>query len=78
MLRELQIIFGLHSVARELGIARHALVLLEELGGVAALASVLPVTARSTGILAPLSAAAAPAAALTIVDQVPQVLSCGR
>jgi hypothetical protein len=67
----LQIIFGLHAVAGELGVARHALVFLEELGGVAALAIVLAIatTGLSTEIRAPLSSATAPAATLTIIDQ---------
>jgi hypothetical protein len=70
MIGELEIIFGLHPVARELGVARHALVLLEQLGGIAALAIVLAVPRLSTEVLPPLTPTAAPAAALSIVDQV--------
>ena len=47
MIRELKIIFGLDAVARELGVARHALVFLEQLGGIAALAIVLAVARLS-------------------------------
>ena len=43
MVRELEIIFGLDAVARELRVARHALVFFEQLGGIAALAIVLAV-----------------------------------
>jgi len=71
MIRELEIIFGLDAVARELRVARHALVFLEQLRGIAALTVVLAVPGLSTQALAPLSPAAAPAAALTIVDQMP-------
>jgi hypothetical protein len=70
MVCELQIIFGLDPVARELRIARHALVLLEQLSGIAALAIVLPVARLSAEIRSPLAPTAAPAAALSIVDQV--------
>ena len=52
MVRELQIIFGLDAVARELRIARHALVFLEQLGGIAALAIVLAVARLSAEVLA--------------------------
>ena len=74
MLRVLKIIFGLDTVARELRVARHALVFLEQLGGIAALAVILPVARLTTEILAPLSTTAATAAALTIVDQMPTSL----
>ena len=75
MVRELQIILGLHAVAGQLGVARHALVLFEQLRGVAALAIVLPVARLATAhSLGPLPAAAAPAAALTIIDQMPTSL----
>src|SRR6185369_1351071 len=70
----LQIIFGLDSVARKLGVARHALVFFEQLRGVAALAIVLPVPRLSAEVLAPLSTTTASAAALTIVDQMPTSL----
>jgi hypothetical protein len=78
VIRELQIIFGLDSVARELGVARHALVFLEQLRGIAALAIVLSITGLSADIPASaLSPATAPAAALTIIDQMPTSLSSG-
>jgi hypothetical protein len=70
MIRKLQIIFRLDPVAGELGIARHALVLLEQLGGIAALAIVLPVPRLSTEVLSPLAPTAAPTAALSIIDQI--------
>ena len=70
MVGELKIIFGLDPIARELRIARHALVFFEQLGGVAALAIVLAVSRLSTEILPPLAPTAAPAAALSIVDQI--------
>jgi hypothetical protein len=69
MVRILKKIFGLHTVARKLRIARHAFVFFEQLGGVAALAIVLTVPRLSAGVWAPLSTAAAPAAALSIIDQ---------
>jgi hypothetical protein len=71
---ELEIIFGLHAVARELRVARHALVFLEELGGIAALAIVLAVPRLSAEIPSSLSPTAAPAAALSIIDQMPTSL----
>jgi hypothetical protein len=70
MVGELEIIFGLDPIARELSIARHALVFLEQLGGVAALAIILAVSRLSAEILPPLAPTAAPAAALSIVDQI--------
>src|SRR5437588_130583 len=70
MVRILQIIFGLDPVARELRVARHALVFLEQLSGIAALAIVLAVPRLSAEVpTSPLSPTAAPAAALSIVDQ---------
>jgi hypothetical protein len=78
MIGELQIIFRLYAIARKLSVARHALVFLEQLGGVAALAVVLPVPRLSTEVLASLSPATAPAAALTIVDQMPTSLRSSR
>ena len=58
-------------VAAELRIARHAFVFLEQLRRIAALPVVLAVAARlSADVLAPLPPAAAPAAALTIADQI--------
>jgi len=74
MVRELEIIFGLDPVARELSVARHALIFLEQLSGIAALPIVLPISGLSAEVLAPLSPAAASAAALTIVDQMPTSL----
>ena len=78
MVRELEIIFGLDAVARELRVTRHALVFFEQLGGIAALAIVLPVARLSAEVLAPLSPAAAPAAALSIIDQMPTSLRSSR
>lgn len=69
MLGILKIIFGLHPVSRKLRIPSHALVLLEQLGGVAALATVLAIAARLPTDIRPLPSTAAPAAALTIIDQ---------
>ncbi len=75
MVRILQIIFGLHAVSRELRVARHALVFLQELGGIAALAIILAVARLSAEVPpSPLSPTAAPAAALSIVDQMPTSL----
>jgi len=70
MVSILQIIFGLDAITRELRVARHALVFFEQLRSVAALAIVLPVSRLSTEALAPLALTAAPAAALTIIDQI--------
>jgi hypothetical protein len=74
MVRILQIIFGLDPIARELRVARQAFVLFEQLGGVATLAIVLAVPRLSAEIWAPLSSAAAPAAALSLIDQMPTSL----
>jgi len=74
MVRELEIIFGLDAVARELRITRHALVFFEQLRGIAPLPIVLAVPRLSTEILSPLSPTTAPAAALTIIDQMPTSL----
>jgi hypothetical protein len=74
MVGELQIIFGLHPVAGELHVARHALIFFEQLRGIAALAVVLPVARLSAHALGPLPAAAAPAATLSIIDQMPTSL----
>ena len=70
MVSILQIIFGLDAITRELRVARHALVFFEQLRSVAALAIVLPVSRLSTEALAPLAPTAAPASALTIIDQI--------
>src|SRR4029079_16079778 len=74
MVRELEIIFGLDAVPRELRVARHALVFLEQLRGIAALPFILAIARLSAEILAPLPTTTAPAAALTIVDQMPTSL----
>ena len=63
MVRELEIIFGLDAVARKLSVASHALIFLEELGSIAALAVVLPVPRLSADALIPLTPTTAPAAA---------------
>jgi hypothetical protein len=71
MVRELQIIFGLNAITAELCVARQALVFLEQLGGIAALAIVLTIAVGpSADILGALPTATAPAAALTIIDQI--------
>jgi len=75
VVRELEIIFGLDAVARKLRIARHALVFLEQLGGVAALAIILAVARLSAEVTtASLSPTTTPAAALSVVDQMPTSL----
>jgi hypothetical protein len=74
VIRELQIIFGLDAVSRELGVARHAFVLLEQLRRIAALAIVLAVARLSAEVRPPLPTTAAPAAALSIIDQMPTSL----
>jgi len=66
----LQIIFCLDAVARKLRIARHALVFFEQLRGITALAIILAIAGlAAAGIRSSLPTAAAPAAALTIIDQ---------
>ena len=52
MVRKLQIIFGLDAVARELRVARQALVFFQQLGGIAALAIVLAIARLSAEVLA--------------------------
>lgn len=74
MFGELEIIFALDTIALKLGIARQLLILLEKLGGIATLAIVLPVAAGSGVRRAAPAAAATPAAALTIIDQM-QILA---
>jgi len=69
MVRILQIIFGLHAVARELGVARQALVFFEQLSGVPALTIVLAVPRLTAEVLASLPSTAATAAALSLIDQ---------
>ena len=70
MVGELEVVFHLHAVAAHLRVARHVLVLLEQLRRVAALAIILPI-ARLPDILRPLAPAAAPATALSVIDQKP-------
>jgi hypothetical protein len=72
MIGELQVIFGLHAIAGELGVARHVLVFLKQLRGVSALAIILPIAPEIRVSLAP---AAAAAATLSIVDQMPTSLN---
>ena len=74
MVGKLQIIFGLDSIARELCVARHALIFLEQLRGVTALAIILAVARLSAEVPASLPTTTAPAAALTIIDQMPTSL----
>jgi hypothetical protein len=75
MVRILKVIFGLDPIARELCIACQALVLFEQLSGVAALAIVLAVARLAAEVPSTLSSATAPAAAsLTIIDQMPTSL----
>jgi len=70
MVRELEKIFGLDAVALQLRVARERLVFFQELGGIAARAIVLAITGvRALVRRAGSAAAAAPAATLTIVDQ---------
>jgi hypothetical protein len=78
----LEVIFGLDAVAGELRIARHALVFLQELGGIAALAIVLAIAVRPPGNVARrLSSTSAAAVALLSIDQIlilmPQVPASG-
>ena len=71
MIRKLQIIFGLDTVAGQLGVARHALIFLEQLRRITTLPIILAIAAIIIAGHAPglLSTAAATAAALTIIDQ---------
>ena len=70
MIGELEVIFGLDAIPSELHVARQSFILLEQLGGIAALAIVLAIAVRAAGsILGTLSTATATAPALTIVDQ---------
>ena len=73
MIRKLEIIFGLNSVPCELRVACHVLVFLVQLRRIAALPIVLPI-AGLPHVLGSLSPATAPAATLTIVDQMPTSL----
>ena len=72
MIRELEIIFGVDPIALHLGVAREALIFFEQLGGIAALAIVLPVARLSAAeVSSPaLPTTAASAAALSIIDQI--------
>jgi hypothetical protein len=74
VIRELEKIFGLDPVARELRVACHALVFLEQLRGIAPLTIVLAVPRLTADVLPSLSPTTAPATALTIVDQMPTSL----
>ena len=74
MVGVLEIIFGLDPIAGELRVARQALVFLEQLRGIAALTVVLAVARLSAEVLPSLPTAAAPAATLSIVDQMPTSL----
>ena len=69
MVRELEIIFGHHTVASKLGIAGQALVLLKKLGRIATCAVVNTVALFAATILWALSTPAATTASLTIVEQ---------
>jgi len=71
MFRILEVIFGLDAVTGELRIARQALVLFKQLGGITALPIVLTVARLSAEVLPPLAATAATAAALSVADQMP-------
>ena len=77
MVCELQIIFALDAVACELRIARHALVFFKQLRRIAALPVILAITAPglSSEVRSPLTSTPAPAAALTIIDQIPTSLT---
>ncbi|GLV22377.1 hypothetical protein TomMM35A_22260 [Sphingobium sp. TomMM35A] len=74
MVRELQIIFRIHTVARHLGVASHILVLFEKLDRVTACAAInpvaaiaaAPVAATRTSVIVP---AAITATGLPVVDQ---------
>src|SRR5918993_1273561 len=71
MVGVLQIIFGLHAVAAELRVARHALLFFQGLRRFAGLAVVLAIAVRPTAeILWSLAPTAATAATLSIIDQI--------
>ena len=70
MVGELEEIFGLDPVPSKLGVARHVLIFLEQLGSIAALTIVRAVAGLSPDILASLPPATATAATLTIIDQI--------
>jgi hypothetical protein len=73
MVRELQIIFGVDTIARHLRVARHILVFFQQLCRIAARAAVDPVAAvtlsLATATLALTTTTAATATVLTVVDQ---------
>jgi hypothetical protein len=79
VIRELEIIFGLDTVAGELGVAGHVLVLFEQLRGIAAAALVTAVaaSAASPETLRTLTPTTATAAALAIVHQARRSLNTG-
>jgi len=74
MIRELQIIFGVHPIALTLRVRRHVLVLLVQLAGVAARAAVDAIAVVTLSLAAatlrPLPTTAATATVLTVVDQI--------
>jgi hypothetical protein len=71
MVRELEIIFRLHAVARKLRIARHILVFLKKLRRIPPLPIILAVSVRASAqALVPLAPTATPAATLSIIDQI--------
>jgi hypothetical protein len=75
MVGELEVIFGLDTIAGELGIASHVLVLLEQLRGIAADALITAAVAAASAAtpaktLRTLTSTTATAAALAIVHQV--------
>ena len=69
MVRILEIGLGQDAIALHLGVAREALILFQQLGGVAALAIVLAVASAGIHSARLIAATAAPAAGLSIVDQ---------
>ena len=72
MVGELEIIFALDAVAGELRVTREAFVLLQQLRRIAALPIVLAIpSGLSPEVLSPLSPTTAPAAALSLIDQIP-------
>jgi hypothetical protein len=75
MIGVLKIIFGLDPVPGELRVTRQRLVLFKQLGSIAALAVILPVSGIAGHALGALSTAATTTAALTIVDQLVVSLS---
>jgi hypothetical protein len=81
MIRELEIIFGLDTIAGKLRVTRHALVFLKQLRRIAALAIILAIARLSADTATAASAlptSTAPAAALTIIDQMPTSLRSSK